>query len=353
MQSFILKNGKIFDGNSFIENDIIVENGWIVHVGKVKDINFDCFDVSGCIITSGLVDIHTHLSEMGNKEYGFPADLATIPFGVLYAIDACALKPNLKLFDNLFVETKVFVPLIISGADIDYNEMYSKLSLFGNRVIGIKVFFDENQDKGIGLGHLKSACRLARERNLKIMVHSSFSPVPMIDIINALQKGDILTHAYHGGNHTIDENEYIAYKTAKNKGVFIDAGMAGGVHTDFNVLRKAIEANLIPDTISSDITNRSAYVRGGVYGLTMCMSIYRELGMEESKIFQATTKNAAIAAGQKSWFSLTEGNLANISVIKYEKAGFNIVDRNGNRVESEKGYKCKMTVKNGQIIYRS
>ena len=40
MQSFILKNGKIFDGNSFIENDIIVENGWVVHVGKVKDINF-------------------------------------------------------------------------------------------------------------------------------------------------------------------------------------------------------------------------------------------------------------------------------------------------------------------------
>lgn len=79
MAKMLLKAGKIFDGESFIDADILIENDKIIAIDKSIDgggaMQINC---SGCIISSGLVDIHTHLLEMGNNSFGFPADMATI-----------------------------------------------------------------------------------------------------------------------------------------------------------------------------------------------------------------------------------------------------------------------------------
>jgi dihydroorotase len=175
----------------------------------------------------------------------------------------------------------------------------------------------------------------------------------MEKIVDILQAGDIITHAYHGGYHTIAENDYLAYKKAKEKGVIIDAGMAGGVHTDFAVLKNAIEKGCIPDVISSDITCFSAYMRGGIYGLPMCMSIARICGMKEIDVFKSVTLNAAKAVDKEEWFGLRVGVKATLSVMAWGDTQIDICDRAGNSLISEKGYVCKMAVKNGQIIYRN
>ncbi len=129
--------------------------------------------------------------------------------------------------------------------------------------------------------------------------------------------------------------------------------MAGGVHTDFNILRNAIEKGYIPDVISTDITCFSAYIRGGIYGLPMCMSILKTLGMDEKKIFQAVTINAAKSVDSLNWAQMKVGAIANLTVLKYDNTPIDIEDRNKNRVVSKNGYVCKLTVKNGQIIYRN
>lgn len=349
MQKILLKGGKFFNGETFIDGDLLIENGKISKTGVIEDNDSINIDVSGCIVTPGLIDIHTHFNEMGNQAFGFPADMASIPFGVTYAVDGGALWSDEKVLDNLLVKTKVFIQLFLKNGDIDYNSIEKSLALYKERVVGIKIYFDNTLNNGIDYELFKKACNYANENNLKVMVHCSYSPVPMIDIINALHKGDILTHAYHGDYHNIEENDFIAYKKAKEKGVIIDAGMAGGVHTDFTVLKNAIEKGYAPDVISTDITKFSAYVRGGVYGLPMCMSICKHLGLSEVQIFKAVTINAASAVNQSDWFSLSDVNLA---VLKYESDNIDITDRKGNRVVCDKGYKCKMTIVNGQIIYR-
>ena len=353
MGEILLKAGKIFDGEKFFDGDVLIENGIVSAIGEISKPSATIFDVSGCIISSGLIDIHTHFSETGNKQFGFPADMATIPFGVLYAVDACAEHTDVANLDKLCVETAVLIPIQLQGETLNYEKMQKRLGLYGNRAIGVKVYFDESLKNGTTKEHLRLACRFARERNLKVMVHCSYSATPMADIVELLGKGDIITHAYHGGYHTIDENDYIAYKKAKEKGVIIDAGMAGGVHTDFAILQKAIENGYIPDIISSDITKFSAYMRGGIYGLPMCMSIVRLCGMKEIDIFKAITINPAKAVHKEEWFGLRVGAKATLSVIEWGDTQIAICDRAGNSLASKKGYVCRMTVKNGQIIYRN
>ena len=64
----VLRGGKILDKKGERSLDVAVDpDGKISETGKKLegDIEVDC---SGCIITSGLVDLHVHLREPGNEE---------------------------------------------------------------------------------------------------------------------------------------------------------------------------------------------------------------------------------------------------------------------------------------------
>ena len=185
------------------------------------------------------------------------------------------------------------------------------------------------------------------------MVHCNGSPKPMEQIVSVLSAGDVLTHIYHGGSNNCTEKNYSALRMAREKGVVLDAGFAGHVHTDLGIFQKAVAAGFLPDTISTDITSASAYKRGGRYGMTTCMSMARAAGMEETDIFRAVTQAPAEAVGMHGhWGCLREGNTADIAVLSYEDEGFDLKDRAGNRLASSKGYRCKLCVSNGNVVYK-
>ena len=142
-------------------------------------------------------------------------------------------------------------------------------------------------------------------------------------------------------------------KLAKEKGIILDTGNAGRVHTNFAVLRDAIAKGYLPDTISSDLTCLSAFNRGGKYGLTLCMSMQRTAGMTEEQVLRAVTSDAAKAVGMDAECGTLEvGRKADIAVLGYEKDPFRFEDTDGNVLEDENGYVCYLTVSNGQILYR-
>ena len=160
---------------------------------------------------------------------------------------------------------------------------------------------------------LLQVLEFAEKHGLIVMVHSTGSPVKMAEIVKTLRKGDILSHAYHGGINNSMDDDFECLFEGKSRGVIIDAGMAGGVHTDFNVLKEAIKKGATPDTISTDITCHSAYKRGGRYGMTMCMSILKDMGMSEEEIFKAVTRKPALVLGKENmWGSLKEGKNADV-----------------------------------------
>lgn len=354
MAQILIKNGRIWNGESFVCGDILTEGKYITKIDEHIDCNAEfVFDANGKIVSSGLVDIHVHMKGIASDVFGVQAEMSSFPFGVTAVNDAGSSCGNKALLDSFAVKNTVFVCVDIrdNHACLDITE--NLLKKYGDKAIGVKVYFDTNVSEVRDTTPLKEICNYAKNKNLKVMVHCSNSPTSMLEIINTLSAGDILTHIFHGGENTCLENEYEAFKAAKKKGVIMDAGFAGHVHTNFKILESAIKSGYLPDTISTDITCLSAYMRVGRYGMTMCMSMAKMAGMCEADIFKAVTSTPAKVLDKENvWGYLKVGRIADIAVFDYTDEGFNLTDREGNGIQSSVGYRCVLTVADGQIIYR-
>ncbi len=353
MTRILIKNGRVWDGEQFYYADVLTEDGIIAQIGP--DLQQEkpsyVYDAAGQTVTAGLVDCHMHMAGISSDVYGIQPELGCLPFGVTAAADAGANRGSHMLLAGMSVKNVVFADSVIANNHLNPTATRRHLALFGEKAIGIKLFFDAESERVWDITPLQEVCAFARERNLKVTVHCNHSPTPMVDIVETLAPGDILTHIFHGGENNCTENGFAALRLAKEKGVVLDAGFAGFVHTDFGVLRSAFAAGQFPDTISTDLTKSSAYKRGGRYGLTMCMSMARTAGMAEEDIFRAVTTAPARALGQ-SWGRLHEGGPADIAVLDYTNEPFRLTDRAGNTLENSQGYRCKLTVSNGVVLFR-
>jgi predicted amidohydrolase len=46
------------------------------------------------------------------------------------------------------------------------------------------------------------------------------------------------------------------------------------------------------------------------------------------------------------------GGKADIAVLSYEKEGFSFTDKEGHTFASETGYRCKLTIADGVVVFR-
>ena len=350
----LIKNGKVWDGNKFLFADILTEENMIYKISEnISDEADFIFDATGKTVTPGLVDTHVHIKGIAPEEFGAEVHSASFPFGVTAVNDAGSRNGSRMLLDCFAVKNTVFVCVDIKNNHADFTITEKLLERYGDKAIGIKVYLDTTITECRDITPLKEICDYAKIHNLKVMVHCSDSPVTMTEIVDTLTVGDILTHVYHSGNNSCSENDFDALRLAKEKGVILDCGFAGYVHTDFSKLRKSLSYGLLPDTISTDITRRSAYKRGGRYGMTMCMSMAKHLGMSEEEIFSAVTSAAAKALDkEKEWGYLSVGRVADIAVFDYTNEEFDMVDKAGNSIRSEVGYRCVLTVSDGEVVYK-
>ena len=354
MAKILIKGGRVWDGERFLYADVLTDGEIISkiepHISEKAEF---VYDATGKTVTPGLVDAHVHMRGL-NQKFGIHAELSSIPFGVTAAADAGAAYGDKALLDTFLLKNVVFVSAKFQNNQAIFDSVEKRLEAYGEKAVGIKVYFDTTVSDIQDIQPLCRVVEYAEQKNLRIMVHSSNSPVSMQELLGALRTGDILTHAYHGGKNNVSEDGYECIKKAKSRGVIIDAGLAGHVHTDFKVFGDAISCDAMPDIISTDITKFSAYTRGGRYGMTMCMSIAKHLGMSEEYIFRAVTSNPAKALGKENeWGYLKVGRCADISVFDYTDEGFDLTDKAGNHICNTQGFRCVLTVSDGQVVYRN
>ena len=354
MGRILIKNGRVWDGTRFFQADVLTNGKMIEAIApQIKESADFTYNAEGKIVSAGLVDIHTHLLVHETDQFGTPADSSCFSFGVTAAADAGRSVGNPAILDSFAVKNVVFVNAHYQNNHADFRKTERALEQFGSRVVGIKTYFDTKQSEVSTAEPLAEVCAFAHTRNLPVMVHSSNSPISMAELLDVLQEGDILTHSFHGGVNNASEDDYRSMKNAQKRGVIIDIGFAGHIHTDFAVLGRAIDCGVVPDTIGTDITRFSAFTRGGSYCMTMCMSIARTLGMKEEDIFRAVTSAPAHALGKSDeWGSLAVGRCADIAVLDYTKEGFLLTDRAGNTVCSEQGYRCRLAIADGHVVFR-
>ena len=353
MAKILIKNGRVWDGENFYYADVLTYGEKIIKIEDNINESADFkYDAKNKIVSAGLVDVHTHLRGI-NKEFGIHAELSCIPFGVTSVADACAVYGDKALLESFLIKNVIFVPVEIRDNKAFFNSVESGLIKYGEKLVGIKVYFDTMVSDLKDETPLYDAVEYAQKHGLIVMVHSSNSPVGMAKLLSVLRKGDILTHAYHGGMNNASDDNYEGIKKAKDKGVIVDAGLAGHVHTDFNVLKYGIDCGAGPDIISTDITRFSAYKRGGRYGMTMCMNIAKKLGMTEYDIFRAVTSVPAKSLGKENiWGYLKVGRCADVAVFDYTNEGFDLTDNVGNRIVSDIGYRCVLTLSDGEVVYK-
>ena len=354
MATILIKNGRVWDGEQFLYADILTNKDQIIKIEPSisEPANF-IYDASGKTVSAGLVDAHTHLRGISTDKFGTQGELSCIPFGVTAAADASGEQGDKELLDSFLLRTAVFAKAKIRDDHADFTTTEERLRLFGERAVGVKVYFDTAMTEVTSTRPLRQICDFAHERGLRVMVHCANAPVPMAELLATLGAGASLTHSVHGGVNTAAEDGFGSMREAQARGVIIDVGFAGHVHTDFSVLRQAIENGIVPDVISTDITRLSAYTRGGRYGMTLCMSLARHLGLHEEALFRAVTSTPARALGkQGEWGCLRVGGKADLAVLEYADEGFDLTDKAGNRVTSTTGYRCVLTVANGQVVYR-
>lgn len=350
----LIKNGKVWDGSRFSYADVLTDNQLIVRIAP--DISEEAdwvYDAKGAIVSAGLVDAHLHIRGISDEAYGMYPESGCFPFGVTAAAEAAAKYRNQNYLETLPVKTCVFVPVGIKDNHAIFTHTEELQEHYGDRVAGIKIFFDTTAGGLSDITPLKETCQFAHSRDLKVMVHSSHSPVSMAELLDSLEKGDILTHAFHGGANSAAADGFASMIRAKERGVVIDIGFAGYKHVDFAILEEAIRRGILPDTMGTDLSWRGAFKRGGRYGLTLCMSIAKKLHMSEEEIFRAVTVNSARALGKESqWGLLREGGCADIAVITTREEPFDLTDFSGNRVYGSESYRCLLTIANGIVTYK-
>jgi len=353
----LIKHGRVWDGERFFYADVMTDEGRIAKIepnipsSEISESD-RLFDARGLVVSAGLVDCHLHLRGISDPIYGCSHDLITMPFGVTAAVDGSGIYGDKSLLQHNILKATTFAAVDVVDGAPDFDSLEDRKRRFEGFVSGYKVYFDNGGGTFPSVEPLVKIMERAEKDGVIVMVHCNGSPVPMSEYLPVFRKGDILTHAFHGGKFTAAEDGFAAIKEAQARGVIIDGGFAGNVHLGFDVLRSAIKNGVIPDVIGSDVVKRSGYVRGGRYGLTECMSIALALGMKEEDIFRAVTSSAANCVGKGGdWGYLKVGRCADIAVLDYTAQPYDCTDKDGVRLAYKNGYRCKLTVADGEVVF--
>lgn len=350
--NLILKNGRVWNGEQFLPDaeDVAIQDGRIAGIGKNLGTADSIYDVGGHILAPGLVDSHMHIRGCSPDSYAPAGEACCFPFGVTTAIEPAAGKPDGPvILDNMLLRTYVFVPAAFAEGEFSPTLTDNRVAQYGQRVLGIKLFFDSSLPVIRDVKPLQAVCRYARSRGLRVLVHSTGSPVPMAELLDTLSPGDICTHIFHGGVYNAGEDGFACLEKAIRRGIILDDGMASGAHIDYDLAREAIRRGIYPHTTGTDGVLTSFFRRGGNYGLTTCMSLNRAMGMPEEAVLRCVTGNPARALGKAEEFGFLQvGRPADICVLGYGK--LHIVSRG---FQPEAGYYNLLTLIGGRFVYRS
>jgi dihydroorotase len=307
----------------------------------------DVRDVSGYIVTPGLIDLHTHVY-WGGTSIGIDAEEFCRTSGVTTAIDTGSAGPgNFAGFRKHVIEpsqVRILAYLHVSHAGI-YG--YSHRVMVGeseeirlmnpidavevadaNRdlIVGIKVRVGRNSSGTSGIVPLQIALEAANEVGMPLMCHIDHPPPSYEEVVSLLRPGDVLTHAFRPFPNSPATAQGTVKKVvleARERGVFFDIGHGKGSFA-FKTARAMLANGFYPDTISSDI--HILCINGPAFDQVTTMSKFLCMGMPFSDVVAASTVNAAMALRRPELGSLKPGSVGDATLLSIQEGKFDYVD---------------------------
>jgi dihydroorotase len=354
-QSFdlVLKGGRVIDERNGLDAvlDVGVSNGRIAAVGKdIPAAEAKLRDVTGAVVTPGLVDIHTHVYHKATSLSVDP-DMIARRSAITTLVDAgsagagnydgfrdyvMAHSPHRILaflnisFPGIFGFDKgLFVGEATLREILPVDRCAAKIEANRDRIIGVKVRIGGPATGDLGLGALELALEAAEATGLPLMTHIGGPPPSYAEVVSMLRPGDILTHCYRPEpNSAIGPDGRILPEVlaARERGVLFDIAHGMGAFS-YRTAEAALEFGFPPDLVSSDV--HVACVDGPAYDLLHTMSKLLNCGMPLADIIGMATSRPALAIRRPDLGHLGVGAVADISILKQVDSNFIFEDVTG------------------------
>jgi dihydroorotase len=347
----ILRGGRVVDPLQKLDavTDVAFSDGKVARIGAglQAGASTDIRDISGRIVTPGLIDLHTHVY-WGGTSLGIDAEDFCRSSGVTTAVDTGSAGPgNFAGFRKHVIERSevrilaylhvsfagiyAFSPRVMVGESEEIrlmapNDAAEVANANRDIIVGIKVRVGARASGRSGTVPLDIALQVADEVGLPLMAHIDEPPPSYEEVLARLRPGDILTHAFRpfpNSPATAQGTVKRAVIEARQRGVLFDIGHGKGSFA-FKTARAMLANGFLPDTISSDV--HALCINGPAFDQVTTMSKFLCLGMPLTEVIAASTVNAAFALKRPELGSLKPGSVGDATILSVKEGRFDYVD---------------------------
>lgn len=346
----VLRGGRVVDAGLGVDAalDVVIEGEVLAALaapGALPAAPDDrMIDVSGALVTPGLIDLHAHWYE--GSPYGLEPR-ANLRGGVTCSVDAgTAGFESFGAFRRFAIDpapVRIFAFVHVAAAglaasmvgeleEIRYarpHETAEIIAAHRDVAVGVKVRIGSQAAGANVRAALERALEAGELAGVPLMVHiADGADVPWV--VSRLRAGDIVTHALTAnGMGIVGEDGRVRpeVRAARARGVLFDVGHGCGSFS-WEVARRALADGFPPDTVSTDLHRYS--IGGPVVDLPTTMAKLSHLGMSRDEVLAAVTARPAAAIGHPELGALRVGGPADITVLRMGPAA-ELIDSTGRR----------------------
>ncbi len=350
MTSLYIKNGQDISGFPL---EVLIEDQKIAQIGPKLDViaadeEIDLHNDS--YVSAGWIDDHVHCYEKLSLYYDDPDKVGYLT-GVTTVIDAGSTgADNIEDFYQITRQkkTNVFAMINISKTGIlaqneladmskvEYVPLQRMINQYPEFIVGIKARISKSVVVDNGIKPLIKAKMFQKllTQYLPLMVHVGTNPPTLSEIIDVLEKGDIITHCFNGKDNGIlnsdgQVKEFV--KKALSKGIIFDIGH-GSESFNIKTAQQATTENIFAQSLSTDIYHHNREL-GPVYNMATCIEKMLYLGFDLKQVIPMITTVPAHN------FNLDKGELlvgkdADLTIFNVKNGPKNLVDSDDNKFQT-------------------
>jgi dihydroorotase len=371
----LLKGGRVIDAKNKIDAklDVAIKDGKIFKLAsgipttEAKKV----VDVSGLIVSPGLINMHTHVYA-GSKPGFTDGTSSQLPdafaprSGITTVVDAGTSGwltfPDFKakIIDGSNTRVLAFLSIAASGYSVDkeqenINGMDAQktaetVKKYSDILVGVRIGRYETDDNWTPFDRAVEAATLS---NTPLFVECHLPKYSLEDQLKRMRPGDIMTHAFENVAErmtVVDEQGKVRpfVKEAQKRGILFDIGHGGGGFW-FNQAIPAFRQGLFPNSFGTDEHRTS--MNSGMKTMLNVMSKYLNMGMGIPDIIARGSWNAAKSIKRDDLGNLSVGSVADIAVLSVNTGKFGFVDSGNNKINGDRKFEAELTVRAGKIIW--
>lgn len=375
----LIRGGRVLDARNERDEvtDLAISGGRIAKVANdiPEGDATTVIDARGLLVCPGLIDMHCHhfygtdfWAYLSNGPVALPPDGFTFRSGVTTVVDTGGAGwKNFEQFKEQTIDraaTRVLALLNIVGSGMKGGAIEQDKDDMDPEKTGAMALRYKEHIVGIKLAHFLGEDWIPTERTvaageragMPVMIDfgRSTPELPLETLfLEKLRPGDIYTHCFahvSGREALVDASGRLRpfVIPAREKGIWFDVGH-GEASFDFEQAVPALKQGFFPDSISTDL--HTGCMNAGMKDLPNLLSKFLCMQMPLEAVIRAVTWNPAWCIGREDLGHLSEGAVADVTLLRLREGDFGFVDSKGWKLEGDRKLECELTLKGGKVAY--